>query len=298
MIAEIVLTAGTRFLPFDDVPKLIARTIHPPVAVDAPTVIGLVAKMTILADGWPDKNSVRPLAEKDAQFLSRVWAGLPHWIGRTMEEWPKYVDAFKRIEPDVAWIPIPILYTESVVDQYRAATESECEQVLRVAVDRGELVVRSPVTHLPQVVAWGEQLTGSLLLVADLVKFLAPLDIAIRIEDQEDANPVGSSPTTRSAPGVGERRGLTKKQLGPEDWPVLGGFQLSRALSDPPEWLKTALEIRGSRQGRRPNTWDLVQLAVCLCSQGKARKNALTKHIKASFPGFADAWEDAAEHLT
>ncbi len=180
-----------------------------------------------------------------------------------------------------------------VQDILRKAAEDAYSAELWLAVKRGELVVRSPLTYLPLPVEFNDRFLSGVVFVEGLVKFVQPLKIGVTIEDPDVAYQSDSPPhTDKTAP----TRGLTKQQLGVEKWPVRN-FNLSAVLSDKvPNWLMSAL-VDGGARGKRDRKWNPVQLGVCLVSHGNATKPAITKLMQESFNDFLDAWLEVSEHL-
>lgn len=92
-------------------------------------------------------------------------------------------------------------------------------------------------------------------------------------------------------------RGLTKKEITANDWPLLGRFtnkSLAAALSDVPVWLIDARVSQGA-PGKASSTWNVALLAEALIGQGYANRLALTNHIKKYYPDWISEWESHQE---
>ena len=146
MAAEIVLPAGTEYVPTADIPELIADAIQPP-PLEGPTVTHLdkVAADGVLVGGRAY------LEEDDTALLKEIWRDFPDWpIGKSKSEWQRYADAFERAPNKPDWSLLPFwtdLQRIAVVVRYDAVAEHK--HTVIAAIRAGQLKAVSPHTRLP-----------------------------------------------------------------------------------------------------------------------------------------------------
>lgn len=91
-------------------------------------------------------------------------------------------------------------------------------------------------------------------------------------------------------------RGLTKKEMLANEWPIPSRINLERLLSDVPVWLTPARLNKGA-PGKASALWNPAMLALCLAADKAISKTALTRYIANYMPDWADEWESLSDSL-
>lgn len=112
--------------------------------------------------------------------------------------------------------------------------------------------------------------------------------------------PENAEPTTTTSSAVtlnkNGQRGLTKKEMLANDWPIPASINLARLLSDVPVWLEPARLGKGA-PGKASALWNPAMLALCLATNKAISKTALNRYITKYTPDWADEWERFSESL-
>lgn len=269
-MSEIVLPAGTKWVPVDEVPGLLAAAQYPPVQ-EGRAVSYLLKK---LGDGRE-----LPLQDDDEFALASAWEGLPPYAGAAESEWPRYAAAFAAIPRNKRppWQLVPVWRNCALnARMQRLITEDEHREWLKRFVLMGEVQVVG-LSGNPSI--WGRAARMSVdVLRAYAERYRVEVKVA---PDKEPAEAV-------SVVVTGDRRGTDEAAPLPlttcEIAFCFAGLrwktekEWKKPLGYPPKWLKSCVAIPG-RRGGLETRWDPVRIGAALVHAG----HAPAKSVRARF---------------
>jgi hypothetical protein len=122
--------------------------------------------------------------------------------------------------------------------------------------------------------------------------------IKLNVESASSGTPESAELPAPAAEALSEDgpRGLTKKEMLANDWPIPVRINLKRLLSDVPVWLEPARLNRGA-PGKASALWNPAMLALCLATNKAISKTALTRYIDTYMSDWGDEWKRLSESL-
>jgi len=216
-LAEIILPAGTRAVSVLDIPNLLADAIHPRLPEGHPEIIIGLYKRALNEHGQPagEREPLTAVVDTDSlsdeehqkhitkflgldwkpgdalpfasdwDYLSVVWSGLPPFrTGITLDEWKPYAEAYERYHIKPPWKLTEDsfsgeLYSLLYHDQAKRLHAKEIAK----AVARGELVVRSKMTLLPEAMAIEDKLLDAIVFIEDFRLYAATFHIGVTVAE-------------------------------------------------------------------------------------------------------------------
>lgn len=179
---EIVLPAGTDYVPTADIPELIAHALNP----DQPQTVSYFIKFGRPgATGEAAKWSGRPLDDEDQKVLDRVWADLPPLPEHaTADEVRPYLDAFRANSAGLDW-ELDVCWNGPIGTAIlRLDAEQRHRAAVTAAIRCGQLKAVSPHTRLPA----PEFQPSSVVSLEELRRYVGQYQIQVRVEaESQDA---------------------------------------------------------------------------------------------------------------
>lgn len=207
MPIEIILPAGTERVTVREIPELFATAIFPEVPRGTPRQVVDVKKMPLTEHNklhWCGRG-VQPFPVRlTAEDIAELWPSLPKLrLPIDEDKWQPYADAFARsniIDWDLRVITEDPELVRIIVSE---VTKEKRWQGIKDAVRNGELIPRSPITHMPEPDAIGEALKDCFVFVENLREYAARDGIIVSVrsgDNQTYADPSGA--TEKAAPEV------------------------------------------------------------------------------------------------
>lgn len=177
---EIVIAAGTRLVALSEIPKRMARAIHPDKS-DLPWVLKEIGKAFPSADG-DFTGRAQPFSAEDSQLLTELLGAVPR-AGQefTKAVWEAYIAPLEHSPRRPAWTMIPLFFNPGLeADILRADAETQHEDALKAAIRAGSIV---PLSHalLPLDASIREALDLGQVTVETFSDYAAKFGILVKI---------------------------------------------------------------------------------------------------------------------
>jgi hypothetical protein len=177
---EIVLPAGTRYVPVADIPTLIALAVYPEPSPELR--VDYIRKVAL--SGLGVSNRTEELTPEDWEFLGDIWRHLPPFgMGMPESNWRAYADAFDAVAGGLKWRMVAFSKGGPLgTAMLRASAEERHADLLQRAIQQGDLA-----TYDHARAPYPRELLGfpkyARVRVDDFSKYAQQFDVRVRVAE-------------------------------------------------------------------------------------------------------------------